>query len=141
MRKTIICILILAAIFSMTGCGPSTHTDGVPDPDKIVPDRETLIENLKNSGYTITILTAIDGSDLSIDRVQAQKGKKFLDIVYGLTAEEAPQIFELYCALYPDDYYILAHNGTYVYCVNDKRTFAKAGFVSTANIGVQYIQK
>ena len=84
----------------MAACGSSTNTNGVPDPDKIVPKREVLIENLENSGYTITILTTIDGSDLTVDRVMAQKGDKFIDIVYGLSAEDSSNVFELYCGLY-----------------------------------------
>ena len=140
MRKNVfVCILIFVLVLSMAGCGSSTNTNGVPDPDKIVPKREVLVENLENSGYTITALTSIDGSDLSIDRVKAEKGDKFIDIVYGLSSEDASRIFELYCALYPDDYYILAQNGTYVYCVSDKQTFSKAGFTTTDNVGEQYI--
>ena len=132
-------MLIIAVAFSLAGCGSPTHTNGVPDPDKIVPTREVLIENLDKSGYAITTLTAIEGLDLTVDRIKAQKGNKFIDIVYGLSDEDASKVFELYCGLYPDDYYILAHNGNYVYCVSDKRTFSKAGFTSTGNIGVQYI--
>ena len=140
MRKNIfVCILVFILVLSMTGCGSSTNTNGVPDPDKIVPKREVLIENLENSGYTITALTTVDGSDLTIDRVVAQKGNKFIDIVYGLSAEDASKIFELYCGLHSDDYYILAQNGNYVYCVSDKKTFSKAGFTSTDNVGEQYI--
>lgn len=140
MRKNIFaCILVFILIFSMVGCGSSINTNGVPDPDKIVPQREVLIENLENSGYTITALTTVDGSDLTIDRVVAQKGNKCIDIVYGLSAEDASKIFELYCSLYSDDYYILAQNGNYVYYVSDKKTFSKAGFTSTANVGTQYI--
>ena len=66
---------------------------------------------------------------------------KFIDIVYGLSAEDALVVFKLYCELYPDDYYILSRNGNYVYCVSDKKTFKKAGFTSTANVGEQHIRK
>ena len=140
MRKNIlVCILVFVVLFLMAGCGSSTNTNGTPDPDKIVPSREVLIENLENSGYTITALTAVEGSDLTVDRVIAQKGSKFIDIVYGLSAEDSSKVFELYCGLYPDDYYILAQNGNYVYCVSDKKTFSKAGFTSTDNVGEQYM--
>ena len=139
MRKIILCALVFSIILLMVGCGSSTNTNGVPDPDKIVPKRDVLVENLTNSGYTVTTLTTMDGSDLTIDRVMAAKGNKFMDIVYGLSDEDASKIFELYCALYSDDYYILAQNGNYVYCISDKQTFKKAGFTSTANVGVQYI--
>ena len=140
MRKNIlVCILVFVVLFLMSCCGSSTNTNGTPDPDKIVPSREVLIENLENSGYTITALTAVEGSDLTVDRVIAQKGSKFIDIVYGLSAEDSSKVFELYCGLYPDDYYILAQNGNYVYCVSDKKTFSKAGFTSTDNVGEQYM--
>ena len=83
--------------------------------------------------------TTVEGSDLVVDRVIAQKESKFIDIVYGLSAEDSAKIFELYCELYSDDYYILAQNGNYVYCVSDKKTFKKAGFTTTDNVGEQYI--
>ena len=134
-------LFCLVLVFSVAGCGSSVHTNGIPDPDKIVPAREILIENLEDSGYNVTIYTAVEGADLLIDRVVAEKGSKFIDITYGLSVEDTGGIFEAYCALYGDDYYILAHNGNYVYCVSDKRTFSKAGFTTTANVGVQYIHE
>ena len=116
-------ILAIVLAFPMVSCGSATNTNGVPDPDKIVPARELLIGNLEGSGYTVTALVAVEGSDLIVDRVKAQKNDKFIDIVYGLSADEATEIFALYCELYPDGYYILAQNGNFVYCVSDKRTF------------------
>lgn len=138
MRKNIfICILTLALTFLIVGCG--SFGTSMPDPDKIVPQRDILIENLEDKGYTIETLATVEGSDLTVDRVMAQKGDKYIDIVYGLSDEDSSKIFELYCELYPDDYYILAQNGNYVYCVSDKKTFSKAGFTSTDNVGEQYI--
>ena len=139
MKKIILCALAFLFVFLMVGCGSSTNTNGVPDPDKIVPAREVLMENLEKKGYTVTALTTIDGSDFTVDRVLAEKGKRSIDIVYGLSGEDASKVFELYCDMYSDDYYILARNGNYVYRVSDKQTFSAAGFASTANIGVQYI--
>ena len=139
MKKIILCALAFLFVFLMVGCGSSTNTNGVPDPDKIVPDREVLMENLEKKGYTVTALTTIDGSDFTVDRVLAEKGKRSIDIVYGLSGEDASKVFELYCDMYSDDYYILARNGNYVYRVSDKQTFSAAGFASTANVGEQYI--
>lgn len=140
MRKNVfVCLLALVLSFLIAGCGSVSVGTNMPDPDKIVPQRDTLIENLEDSGYTIEELTTVEGSDLAVDRIIAEKGKKFIDIVYGLSAEDSSKIFELYCELYPDDYYILAQNGNYVYCVSDKKTFSMAGFTSTENVGVQYI--
>ncbi len=142
MKKIITVIVSAILLVCFVGCGSSTNTNtnGVPDPDKIVPKREVLIENLEDSGYTITTLTDVEGSDLVVDRVIAKKGNKFIDIVYGLNAEDANKIFDLYCEIYTDDYYILAQNGNYVYCVSDKKTFKKAGFTSTENVGDQYMK-
>lgn len=139
MRRTAIgMVIILLLTFFSAGCG---HSGGVPDPDKIVPEREALIENLKGSGYAVSELPSVEGLGISVDRVFAQNGDRFIDIVYGASAEEASEIFEAFCGLYPDDYYILARNGNYVYCVSDKTTFSKAGFKSTDNVGVQYIHE
>lgn len=142
MKKFITVIMSAILLVCLVGCGSSTNTNtnGVPDPDKIVPKREVLIENLEDSGYTITTLTDVEGSDLVVDRVIARKGNKFIDIVYGLNAEDSKEIFDLYCEIYTDDYYILAQNGNYVYCVSDKKTFKKAGFTSTDNVGDQYMK-
>ena len=129
-------IAVLAFAFVFTGCGGSF---GAPDPDRIVPARETLIQNLKAKGYEIEELTKVKGSELAVDRVIAKNGDRFIDIAYGLSSEEAEEIFGLYRGMYPDDYYILARNGNYVYCVSDKSTFKKADFSSTENIGTQYI--
>ena len=139
MKKHLAVILSAIVLVCLVSCGSSTNTNGVPDPDKIVPKREDLVENLENSGYIITELTAVEGSDLIVDRIVAKKGNKFIDIVYGLSDEDAKTIFELYRESYPDDYYILAQNGNYVYCVSDKKTFKRAGFTTLGNVGQQYI--
>ena len=139
MKRLIAIIISALLLVCFVGCGDSTNTNGVPDPDKIVPKREILIENLEDKGYQIKTQTTVEGSDLVVDRVIAQKESKFIDIVYGLSAEDSAKIFELYCELYSDDYYILAQNGNYVYCVSDKKTFKNAGFTTTDNVGVQYI--
>ncbi len=140
MRKNIfVCILVLVLSFLITGCGSGSVGTNMPDPDKIVPQRDTLIRNLEDGGYTIEELTTVEGSDLIVDRVMAEKDEKFIDIVYGLSSEDSSKVFELYSKLYPDDYYILAQNGNYVYCVSDKQTFSRAGFTSTENVGVQCI--
>ena len=78
MRKNIFsAFLVILVLLSMTACG-SSHTS-MPDPDKIVPGRESLVENLENSGYTITTLSSVEGSDLTLDRILAQKGDRFID--------------------------------------------------------------
>ena len=137
MKKIALLIALITLLAFFAGCG---RTGGVPDPERIVPARETLIENLKKAGYTVEEQTSVEGSELDIDRVIARKGKSFIDIVYGLSGEEAEEIFALYRGMYPDGFYVLARNGNYVYCVSDKQTFSKAGFTSTDNVGTQIIR-
>jgi len=137
-------ILCLAFVFILMGCGDSANISNgtiISGPDEFVPAKAILVENLEDSGYTITEHTTVEGSDLIIDRIVAEKGSKYIDITYGLTAEDAEEVFNAYCERYNKDYYMLALNGNYVYCVSDKKTFSKAGFTSTANIGVQYINE
>ena len=137
-------ILCFAFVFILMGCGDATNISNgtiINGPDEIVPAKAILVENLEDSGYTITEHTNVEGSDLIIDRVVAEKGRKYIDITYGLTAEDAEEIFNAYCEQYKKGYYILALNGNYVYCVSDKKTLSKAAFTSTANIGVQYINE
>ena len=137
MKKLFLVFLAVAAlVLSLSGC---VKTGGAPDPEKIVPARETLIENLKAKGHEIEELSSVEGSGLSVDRVIARDGDKFIDIVYGLSSEEAMEIFDLFRGMYPDGYYILARNGNYVYCVSDRSTFKNAGFKSKDNVGTQYI--
>ena len=139
MRKIFFSMFMFMSIFLMVSCDSSNNIIDDLNPDKIVPKKDVLIENLTESGYLITTINTVEGSNLTIDRVMAKKGDKFIDIVYGLSDEEASKIFELYYTLYQSEYYILAINGNYVYCVSDKKTFKKAGFTSTTNIGIQYI--
>lgn len=141
------CILCLALVISFAACdaGESdnviTIRNGVIETNNVLPEKSTLIENLEEAGYTITEYTSIEGSTLTIDRIFAEKGNKYIDITYCPTAEEANTLFDTYCDIYKadNDYYILAQNLNLVYCVTDKTTFSKAGFKSTSNIGQQYI--
>ena len=145
-HKVITLLLCFSTLLAMTGCSFLFTEDDNSDisfsilSDDVVPKKDTLIHNLKEAGYTITEYSSIDGSSLVIDRVIAEKENKFIDITYGLSSEDSGDIFSLYCDLYEDsDYYILALNLDFVYCVTDKKTFSKAGFTSTSNIGIQYI--
>ena len=144
--KRIGSIFCLVLVLALVGCGSGNNEgivilgDGhVGGADDVVPDKASLLENLKGAGYTITEYSSVEGSDLTIDRVVAEKGNKYIDMVYGMTEEEAKEIFKIYKEMY-DDYYILARNENYVYSVSDKKTFSKAGFTSTSNIGEQYIK-
>ena len=41
MRKIAFCALVFSFVLLMMGCGSSTNTDGVPNPDKIVSMYQT----------------------------------------------------------------------------------------------------
>lgn len=139
------CIICLAVVISFTACDSNapviTISNGVVETNGVLPEKEELMENLEDAGYTLTEHTTMDGSDLTIDRIVAKKGNKFIDITYCSSEEEAISLFDTYCNTYEadNDYYILAQNLNLVYCVSDKKTFSKAGFKSTSNIGQQYI--
>ena len=141
------CILCIAIVLSFAACdaGESdnviTISNGIVSTNNALPEKETLIENLENAGYTVTEYTSVEGSGLTIDRLIAEKGKKYIDITFGLSEEASQTVFQAYCDKYKaaNDYYILARNMNLVYCVTDKKTFSKAGFKTTSNIGEQYI--
>ena len=143
------CILCLAIVIFFTACdtdhGESdnviTIKNGIIETNDVLPEKEAMITNLEDAGYTITEYTSIDGSDLTIDRVIAEKGNKYIDITFHLSDEDSKTVFSAYCDMYKEsnDYYILARNLDLVYCVTDKKTYSKAGFQSTSCIGEQYI--
>lgn len=143
--KPLGCTVCLALMLSFTACAsdePSiTINNGVIETNGVIPEKADLVENLEDAGYTLTEHTSMEGSDLTIDRIFAEKGSKFIDITFCSSEEEATTLFKAYCDMYEadDDYYILAQNLNYVYCVSDKKTFSTAGFKSTSNIGQQYI--
>lgn len=139
------CIVCLAMVISFAACDSNTPAitinNGVIETNGVLPERETLIKNLEDAGYSITEYTSMEGSSLTIDRIVAEKGKKFIDITYCSSEKEAQTLFDTYYNMYKADenFYILAQNVNLVYCVSDKKTFSKAGFKSTSNIGQQYI--
>ena len=141
------CILCIAIVVTMIACDASgsdnviTISNGVIETNSVLPEKEDLIQNLEDNGYTITEYSSVEGSDLAIDRLIAAKGNRYIDITFGLSDEESKTVFDAYCNIYEEDndFYILARNLDLVYCVTDKKTFSKAGFKSTSNIGEQYI--
>ena len=142
------CVLCLAIVISFAACDAGTsdnvitiNGNGDIEINNTLPDKETLVENLEAAGYTITEYTCVDGSDLTINRLIAEKGDNYIDITFGLSEEDSQIVFDAYCDMYKEDnnFYILARNSDLVYCVTDKKTFSKAGFQSSSNIGEQYI--
>lgn len=137
MNRFMALVLSLICTLSLMGCSKQSQT-GVPIKDAQVPEKEILIENMVANGYTIIEQTSVDGLALTVDRVVAEKGNSFIDIVYGLTDEEANKVFDLYFEIYPDDYYALSRDGSFVYCVSDEKTFYISGIADTTGIGLQH---
>ncbi len=148
-NKLVVFPLILGScgFFLSTGCGENVRSNDIfletqtPDPDKIVPEKDTLVENLTGEGYSIETSEMIADSEISGERVYAEKDGYFIDISYASDEAEAESLFEIYEEYLSDDYYIIAQNGKYVYAVSDKKTFKLSGFTSTDNVGIQYISE
>ena len=49
MRKIAFCALVFSFVLLMMGCGSSTNTDGVLNPDKIVPKYQTESKTKKRA--------------------------------------------------------------------------------------------
>ncbi len=105
-----------------------------------VPSKEDIIANLDEKGFTITEDVAVPGSDIPVDRVYAENGELFFDICYGLTEEQADEIFGVYESTYDEnEIYLLADNQDVIYAVSDSNTFKAAGFETLATNGRLYI--
>lgn len=110
------------------------------DATDVVPDENTLITNLENNDYDIEQTEKVFDSDINAMTITAKKENSFCLITYRLDQTEADKVFELYEKKYTeDDYYIMAKNGTFVYCISDDTTFKDAGFNELSNSGIQYI--
>jgi len=107
-------------------------------PEDAVPRKEQLLQNLEDKGYDIKYYNTVFETDISCFRIYATKDNEFIDICYDLTEENAIRAFYEYENKY-DRYYLMAMNGTFVYCISDKKVFADAGFKSLANNGIQFI--
>ncbi|HOQ06790.1 MAG TPA: hypothetical protein PLP87_03140 [Clostridiales bacterium] len=107
-------------------------------PEDAVPQKEQLLQNLEDRGYDIEYYDTVFDSDISCYRIYATKDNEFIDICYDLTEENAEKAFYKYENKY-DKYYLMAMNGTFVYCISDRKVFEDAGFRSLANNGIQYI--
>lgn len=105
-----------------------------------MPDENTLITNLKSKGYDIEQTETVFDSDIKAMTISAKKKNSFCVITYRLDQNQADKVFELYEKKFSeDDYYIMAKNGTFVYCISDNNSFKDAGFTELANNGIQYI--
>lgn len=111
-----------------------------------MPSRAELIDNTKDAGYTVTEFNDIYDLKVSGERVLAEKDGKFIDICYGLSEDDAKEVFRYYETKYDSqiksqEYYMLSRNQNFVYFISDKSTFKVSGFKSIDNDGEQYICK
>lgn len=114
--------------------------------ESIVPSRSELIDNTKEAGYTVTEFDDIYDLKVSGERVLAEKDGKFIDMCYGLSENDAKEVYRYYETKYDPqlksgEYYMLSRNQNFVYFVSDKSTFKVSGFKSTDNDGEQHIYK
>jgi len=111
--------------------------------DDIIPQRDALVADLTEKGYEVQTFDTALNSEIPAQRVLAKKGDSFVDICYGLTDEQAKNLFENYKAKYHKDsrptYYIMAQNRQYLYCVSSRQVFNDAGFLGDYNEGTQYV--
>ncbi len=154
MKFTLSILIIVIMLALLTGCNEKNitenygvanveYTDGGIKPasaEEVVPDSDTLANNLAEKGYEIEYQKTVGDTGIKAEKITAKKDGKFIDICYSLSEDDTQGVFNYYEKLYTE-YYILAINGSYVYCVSDKDTFKAAGFTSTANFGTQFIAK
>lgn len=146
--KKVIGVIAAAAIcLTICSCGKVPDTDIMKNgAESVVPSKTELVENTTKAGYTVTDFDDIYDLQVSGERVLAEKGDRYIDICYGLSSDDAMEVFDHYKGKYDpqinsEEYYILARNENFVYFISDKKTFKKSGFKSTDNIGEQFICK
>ena len=116
-----------------------SNNEGKFDASTVVPNKNDLINNLKNNGFEIEYFEKVFDSNIKASQILATKGEHFVDISYDIEGE-GQFVFDLYNKHYNEDkYYILALNGNYVYAISDLSTFKNAGFTTLANDGIQFI--
>ena len=110
--------------------------------DDFVPEQEELTKNLENVGFHIEIKDKALNSDIPATQISASKAERYCYITYGLTDEQAKEIYEIYEKQFSkSSYYILVQNESYVYCFSDHKTFLDAGFESLATNGILCINE
>lgn len=126
---------------------------------RVVPKKDDLVKNLNDKGYKVTDEMVTMEAGLEVNQVKATKGDSFVLIVYCQSEEVATAVLSvpgeadssidtsegkgMYSILgeeyTEDEFYLLARNENFVYCISDKKSFKAAGFTSLANSGVQII--
>jgi|BioPla2DNA2_1021312.scaffolds.fasta_scaffold12320_1 hypothetical protein len=104
----------------------------------IIPSVQVLLKNLDAKGYEIETYDLALDDRTKATRVFAKQGDKFIDISYCNSTKDAVEAFKSYEDKYKD-YYIMAQNDKFIYCISDTETFDIAGFESLYNVGIQYI--
>lgn len=110
------------------------------DTADVVPDEETVRANLEGKDYEIEQTETVFESDIEAMTIAARKDNSFCIISYCLDQAEAEKVFAIYEKKFSEDeFYIMAQNGAFVYCMSDDRSFRDAGFSELANSGIQII--
>lgn len=105
-----------------------------------VPGKDMLVTNLKEAGYEVKSESVQFSEGITGERIMASKGESFCSIVYGLDVEEAAVVFKDYEKEYSEeDYFVLAQNEQFVYCMSDKKAFDGAGFTKLGTSGVLFV--
>lgn len=113
---------------------------GAFDAADVVPAEETVSANLEGKDYEIEQTETVFESDIEAMTISARKDNSFCIISYCLDQAEAEKGFAIYEKKFSeDDYYIMAQNGAFVYCMSDENAFRDAGFSELANSGIQII--
>ena len=94
----------------------------------------------KEAGYEVKSESVQFSEGITGERIMASKGESFCSIVYGLDVEEAAVVFKDYEKEYSEDeYFVLAQNEQFVYCMSDKKAFDGAGFTKLGTSGVLFV--
>jgi len=110
------------------------------DAADVVPAEDTVRANMEGKDYEIEQTETVFESDIEAMTIVARKDNSFCIITYCLDQAEAEKVFEIYEKKFSEDeFYIMAQNGAFVYCVSDDRSFRDAGFSELANSGIQII--
>ena len=108
--------------------------------EQYVPKKSILVENLEKKGYQITTEQYEYSNGITGEQITAKKDKQFCIIVYGLDISQAEQVFSIFEKEYQvEEFYVLAQNEKYVYCISDSEIYEDAGFTGLENNGIQYV--
>lgn len=116
MRAATALFALLAAAFSLTGCG----SEQPPEEKLDFPEPEEVISSLEEEGYQVESFDDFEELDsIKVTRIKAVKGESYLDVCYNVASEdELNKIIEYYSANYKN--YNIFSNIDIVFCYSDE---------------------